>query len=298
MSVFSKIKETFLFKNKTESPEITLYKECVAANFVDIQRYRKYTEDASHKVYEYRISGYTNKNELFREALENFHRFNYALYEAEKITDFIRPNTPEDIEYRNSWQSQFSKRLKEILPENSNLRFHGTPIYFAKEIIKSGGISSSADRFNGYIKSTDNKGEISVSDINGLSRTINYYLDLDSYQRCLPAGCLFVLIGDGQTETQKNRSTMYNVDFKRTPEKLLSIITTPENIPNVKEWLVEANLSKELVCSFEDFIENIEKKFTRQAIFKSSLNEKISAADTTRANINKEIKTPAVNMIR
>lgn len=226
----------------------------------DVERYKKYVKDYSEKINEYNKQG-TDKNSYeYRDAVEQLNRFKYALFEAEKSIDFIRPNTTEDIEYRNNLYDSFADNLKNVLPENLDLRFHGTPVYFAKEILESKQISSSADRFDGYISSTDSSGEISVADINGVPRVVDYFLDVPAHQRFLPCGCLFVLTGEGQTERQRKVSVMDNVDFGKNPERLYAVVTTPENISNVQNWLSDAGFSPNKAHSFDGFIEHIRKQ--------------------------------------
>lgn len=115
------------------------------------------------------------------------------------------------------------------------MRFHGTPIYYAEQIIKSGNISSTADRYDGYIKSTDMKGEISASNIDTIDRTINYFSDMTSYQRSLPAGCIFALLPRDKEDAEYGHDMMHSVDFRQNPEQLFGVFTTPENIDQVKD---------------------------------------------------------------
>lgn len=273
-----------LFK-KTKDLETEEYKEfrqCKEMYSTDIERFKKCIEQYSSVAQEHK-----NKNEsLYKNAMEELQHWKYSLYEAEKAIKFLRPNNTEDIEYRNRQLNCFAQKLKDVLPSNLDLRFHGTPIYFAYEILKSGGISSSAERFDGYIKSTDLYGEISASDIESLSRTVNFFMDTTAYQHSLPCGCLFVLTADGQTQSQKNASLMNSIDFKTEPERLFAIVTTPENVKSVKEWLCDSTLSPELVYTFDDFIKEIENEKNRDnqrlgaetQVAKMSLNEKMNHA--------------------
>ena len=59
--------------------------------------------------------------------------------------EFIRPNTCEDISYRERQISEFSHRVKKILSDSELLVFHGTPIYNTPKIIQSGQIISGTD---------------------------------------------------------------------------------------------------------------------------------------------------------
>lgn len=182
-------------------------------------------------------------------------KWNYEYEKSLLISDFIRPNTKEEIESRNQIANTFADSLKEIVGSESNLRFHGTPIYFAKEIIKSNSITSSADRYDGYIASSDMSGSISASTINSLSRTIDYFTDFASYTRCLPCGVLFVLNEkDGDCEL-RDRSEMQNVDFKKNPEQLVAIVCTDEVKNMVINWCNEYNMDSNKVFSYNEFLE-------------------------------------------
>lgn len=140
------------------------------------------------------------------------------------------------------------------------MRFHGTPIYYAEQIIKSGNISSTADRYDGYIKSTDMKGEISASNIDTIDRTINYFSDMTSYQRSLPAGCIFALLPRDKEDAEYGHDMMHSVDFRQNPEQLFGVFTTPENIDQVKDWMSESGFNNSFVYTFEKFIEVVKEK--------------------------------------
>jgi len=181
-------------------------------------------------------------------------RWEYALHEAERKLEFARPNTQEDIDYRRRVGQEFAAKLQEVTG-NLDLRFHGTPLHFAEEIIKSGQISSSADRWDGYNQSTDGHGVFSVSDIDSLPRTVNWFLNVESHVQSQPCGCLFVLTPGNQTEEQRNQSIMDSVDLWNNPERLHSIVTTPENVERVQQWCKDMHMDPTKVHTFDDFVE-------------------------------------------
>ena len=266
-------------RRQPETPAQTECREFKEMNAADIRRFRNYIKQYSSQLDTFKHEGMSPDAPAFRSVAADLSRFQYCLYEAELSSPFIRENKPEDIEYRKQQMSHLAARLEKLLPADSDYRFHGTPIYFAKEIIKDGKISSTADRFDGYIKSTDRHNEISVSDISSLSRTVNWFMDMTAYQRCLPCGCLFVLSGVGQTEDQKKASIMNSVDFKRDPGKLKAIVTTPENIESLQVWLGDNNMSKDLAYTFDSFISELEKKQALTAISpKPPLSAQVSSA--------------------
>ena len=186
-------------------------------------------------------------------------RWKYELNNIQRSLEFIRPNNPKDIEYRDYWRVEFGKKLKEVAPEGLDLRFHGTSIHNTKAILESGGIFSSVDINDGYRASTDLSGEISVSTVDTVDRTLHgWFAGLGDYIRSMPSGCIFAL----KPRTQKDKeleklSCMESVNFNNHPEQLYGIFTTDENIPNVKIWLENAGLSPELVTNFEGFLEKV-----------------------------------------
>lgn len=258
MGLFDRIHNLFK-KTEPDSVASKEYKACLEVNSNDIIRFKRYIAEYISKLSRMDSDGVMATSPIYQSVLDELKRFKYSLYESEKASKYIRKNTADDIEYRKELIVSFADKLKELLTEDSNLRFHGTPIYFAEEIFRSGGISSSADRFDGYIRSTDGRGEISVSDINSLDRTVNYFLDVTAYQQCLPCGCLFVLSADGQTYDQRASSVMNSVDFIKEPTRLRAVISTPENLQNLKKWLSDCGLSPDLAFTFDGFVSEIEK---------------------------------------
>lgn len=260
MGVFDWLRDMFGKKKEMEkeTPEQWECRECREAVLADINRFGKYIKEYSEEIALYQKRGVTDDNLSYQSAVGELQRFTYSLYEVERMLPFIRENQAADIDYRDQIVRTFARQVKNLLPEDSVLRFHGTPVYFAEEILKSGKISSSADRFDGYIKSTDMAGEISVADVNGLGRTVNYFVDAYAYLRCMPCGCLFVLDGEGQTSEQNARSVMDLVDFNKDPERLVAVISSPENMEKIKDWLEDAGLSPELACTFENFVVELE----------------------------------------
>ena len=194
----------------------------------------------------------------YNEAFLKTERWRYCIEEEQLALKFIRPNNPNDIEYRIYQYREFTNNLQAIISKNLDLRFHGTPIYFAEQIIKTKTITSSADRYNGYIKSTDRRGEFSASSIRKLRDTISFFSDIQGYQRSLPCGCIFALFPKGPEDNEK-LNLMQNVDFNKNPEQLYGVFTTPENIERVSVWMQEAGLDTSKVYTFESFLEQVKE---------------------------------------
>ena len=259
MGVFHKLKTWLSCKTSGRMEEYKSYKKSLENKITDINRYTKYLSDATQKFENAKISFGVDSRQ-YADAKYEMHRWQQSLDEAKLVVNFIRPNLQEDIDYRNMQCSTFANNLQEVLSTNFDLRFHGTPIYFAEQIIKTGKISSTADRYDGYIKSSDGEGEISVADRDSIDRTINYFSDIVSYQQDLPSGCIFALLPKNKDDANTDRSTMHSVDFRKNPEQLFGIFTTPENIEQVKSWMSRDGFNPDLVYTFEEFLQAVKVK--------------------------------------
>ena len=176
---------------------------------------------------------------------------------------FFRPSQKDDMKYRKFILVTFEKRLKEVIDKDCTLCFHGTPIWNAKQIINSGNISSLIDRIGPGEDVLPMPGQISVSTINNLWFTVKYFADLFNYN--YPAGCIFVIKPQDEQEVKSSveNNSINNVYFYKQPEQLVSIITTPENITTVKNWIKDSklNISPEIVVDYEQFIEIAKSKY-------------------------------------
>ncbi|MFQ6724456.1 MAG: hypothetical protein ACLRFE_03920 [Clostridia bacterium] len=168
---------------------------------------------------------------------------------------FKRDIDKQDVAYRKKVKLTFEKRLKDILPQNYNLCFHGTPIWNCKQILKSGNISSLADRVGERENILPIHNKIYVSTINNLWFTIRYHADLSNYN--YPAGCIFVIEPkDDEIKSSKHQNIINNIYFDKEPKRLKNIITTPENIDLVKSWVMESGLkiNDSIVVNYEQFL--------------------------------------------
>ena len=171
---------------------------------------------------------------------------------------FARPGTKEDEEYRLRQYNEFDKEVERIVPADMHLCFHGCPIESAMHILEDGTIASSVDRV-GYETSYNASGQISVTTKENVGISVRDYthlLDMSS-----PAGCIFVLTPKDRDEIESSKSLMIgNVDFKENPERLYSIITTPENIERVSEWAEKSGVDLSKVIDFDGFIKHVEQE--------------------------------------
>ena len=171
---------------------------------------------------------------------------------------FLRPSNIEDMKYRDRQYKDFPNQIKENLPDDLHLCFHGCPINTAKHIIEDGEISSSVDRL-GTETSYDESDQISVTTKNTIETTVQGYSGLTGGE--YPAGCIFVITPKDESEIASSESSMIieNVDFKKEPDRLYSIITTPENIERVSEWAKQAGIDISKIHDYDDFIQMFSK---------------------------------------
>lgn len=167
--------------------------------------------------------------------------------------EFLRPANEEDIAYRLRQYDEFCEKISKEVPEDLPLRFHGCPIYTAKHILQDGEISSSVDRL-GIETSYDTEGQISVTTRKTIDTTVRGYTDLVGNYN-MPSGCIFVLLPkDEADEKIGNSLLMGNINFKDEPDRLVGIITSPENIENVKEWGSQIGIDSLKIKDFDDFV--------------------------------------------
>ena len=203
------------------------------------------------------LQKYVINSEEYNKVNSDRQRWYYEIIKCSKMVEFMRPNTPLEIKKREEIYKTFGTDVQNILGDECELRFHGTPIYYAKDIIKTKSISGSADRYDGYIRSTDLKGEFSASSISSLDRTIHFFTDFGSDLHCLPCGVLFVLKEKESDFELRQYSTMHNINFLENPEQLQAIISTDENIENLNKWCLESGIDTSIIYTYDGYIEHL-----------------------------------------
>lgn len=229
-----------------------LYLDCIA------QR-REYLNKLQNLID--KIKNVQSKGSVRKKEIENIKKaicdIGKNLNTINRFLKFLRIGNQEDADYRMDIYSNFHKAVQEKINNDIPLRFHGTPIYFAREIIRSGSISSSQDRL-GYKTSEDLCGHFSVSNIVNLQVTIKCYTHLTDFS--MPAGCVFVLLPGIFNRRLLFGNQMKSVNFRKKPWELVAIMTTPENVERVKSWCVESGVDPEKVCEFYEFIRRFENE--------------------------------------
>lgn len=166
----------------------------------------------------------------------------------------LRPPISSDIDYRKELVKRFYEVLKKNTVENESLRFHGTSLVSALDIIDSGSISASAERGLGD-SSFDVSGQISVTDVESVDLSIKDYIAIKDV--FLPMGCLFVLLPKDHDDAVSVRSYLMKstkiFSEGRCTEQFVRILTSPEALPLVRERLKKNGYPEDFACDFLSF---------------------------------------------
>ena len=76
----------------------------------------------------------------------------------------------------------------------------------------------------------------------------------------MPCGCIFALLPRDEQDATLGPDILKSVDFRKNPEQLFGIFTTPENVERVKQWMSEVGLESDIVYTFEGFLESIKQR--------------------------------------
>ena len=185
---------------------------------------------------------------------QNIKQTEDVISQQQDLMQYAREPTVEDYAYRYKQYADFSKTIQKFVDEDELLCFHGTNIAAARHIFESGSISSGASRL-GYHTSFDAKGAISVTGIRMVDTSVQSYMNLVS-DMYLPAGCLFVVRAKDAQEYDRAVTGMSikDVDFRNNPERLVAVVTTPENVGRVREWAQKGGVDMSKVMTFEGFV--------------------------------------------
>lgn len=181
-----------------------------------------------------------------------------------KVNDNTFKRTPikDEIRYRKIKRLTFEKDLQQVLPSDCELCFHGTPIWNTQKILQSGNISSMAD------KPSKDEDKIYVTTIEKVWFTIRHFADLGNY--AYPAGCIFVLTPKDEEEIKSSReqNKINSVNFECECDRLKAIITTPENLKLVKQWVKQSglNIDESIVVDYDEFLLWAKNYYTNQEV--------------------------------
>lgn len=217
-------------------------------------RIAQFSKDISVAEKEYHAALESGDKDIIKVHKKILYEDKYRLKNHKENFQLLRAPSREDIAYRIRQLEEFSKKIVDSVPENKMLCFHGTSIMGAKNIISTGGISSGADRF-GHATSYETPGRICVTNKDTIQTSVSHYMRLVE-NFCYPAGCLCAVTTKDKEEYAKLPSewTIGNVDFRKNPERLVAIISTPENMERLAKWANEGGIDSSKVMDFDKFI--------------------------------------------
>lgn len=175
----------------------------------------------------------------------------------EQQLEFLRPTSEADIAYRNKVVEELPGKILENTPPDLPLKFHGTSIYTARDIIASRELSSSVDRL-GIEASYDTADQVSITTPDSVKITLDSYSGLTEENYNVPAGCVFVLLPSSKEDADTGASLlMGNVNFGEHPDQLFAVMTSGENVELVKQWAEEAGVDPAKVKEFFEFTDDL-----------------------------------------
>lgn len=173
--------------------------------------------------------------------------------------EFMRiPKSREDSKNRAKIMNEFPKQIKESVPENLPLVFHGTDnIGAVREIIKSNGLLTPEQKGESM---TSFASQIDVTSKTNISTSCRFAEP--NGHTFMPYGAIFAFLPKPDeiskvNETGESTEVSNGVDgvnFANEPERLYGIITTPENIERVSTWCEQYGLDETKVFSHDSFL--------------------------------------------
>lgn len=180
----------------------------------------------------------------------------YSLQRFEGQLKFLRPPMKDDMQYRMRVYKELPDAIKRATPSSLGyLRFHGTSISATETIIRNGVLSSSVDHA-GTESSWDVSDQVSVTTPKTVETTIRGYFDQFNYRYSLPMGAVFVLRPRDEDDARAGETSMlmHNADLKN---QLVKIFTSPEMLPQVKQWLEASGFDPNLATESFAYVEEL-----------------------------------------
>lgn len=121
----------------------------------------------------------------------------------------------------------------------------------------------------------DDAVQISVTTKDNLYITTQGFVNLTPNFN-LPAGCIFVVTPKDLNDEESGRfMQMDNVRFKNDPDRLVAVISTPENLVSIQTWLNNSGFSSAKAIDYDGFVKSIDRfiasvNITYRNIFKEN----------------------------
>lgn len=182
----------------------------------------------------------------------------------------MRLNNEDDLKERNGIMTNFPKLVNEIIPNSIPIVFHGNNnIETVKQIISSGGLYSPKERVTTF-ESTET--QIYVTYKSNIKVSCEYANS--SINVFMPYGAIFVFYPKEHEyeivlETGDEREVFGGVESVNFSEdRFVGIITTIENLKELKKCMKENNLDPNKVFTHYQFLDFCKEKFISQKISK------------------------------
>lgn len=194
----------------------------------------------------------------------------YRKTQESRRNEFLRDAPENDEQIRKFVISTFVDAIQNI-PKNCPLRFHGGHIYDLETILKSGELSSGADRI-GAQTSFDLPGEISVTNAKTVHVTIGDltkarelqmqgreirstgYIDLLDTK--VPVGFIAVLVPESPEEANMGENGRNKMNTSRLDsQKCLCLVVSSEIKDKVVAMADTNRLPNLLILSYEEFVQ-------------------------------------------
>lgn len=178
----------------------------------------------------------------------------------EEQVEFARIPTVEDVDYRAKIIEWFPEKVREVVPDDLPLVFHGTSnIGAVRQIIRTNGLLTPEQR-----------GESMTSFATGIDVGAKTNIRVpcefaEPHSRYwMPYSAIFAFLPRTEEVDEVNRTGnstevfggFNGVDFVQEPERLFGIITSPENIDRVQAWCEEYGLDVSKVMTHNDFVKS------------------------------------------
>ena len=221
-------------------------------NFVEI----KSIKESFKKEYTYQLEGYKrellkvnkdNNEELIRYYTLKITKLLQIISDLDNEINYMRSNDKDDLELRNKIKKDYSKIVKEAVPDYAYVAFFGiNNLSKIQKIIDTGLV---------------NLNEINITYKDNIRVSLE---DADnSATSYLPYGAIFAF----KPYDIQNSDGILNI--KDTKDKLYGIITTKENIEKIQNWCLQYGIDVSKVFTHKEFISKCENLLKNQ-IYKHS----------------------------
>lgn len=188
--------------------------------------------------------------------------YEYQLTRRQRKLSLAREPSEADMEERYRIRKTYHKVIKDNIPEETSLCFHGVKdITVLEDILSSGRLGYLDDEQSNSLTAP---GSVDVTTRGCFSKSLGFMgLEATNLEAFLPAGCFFAIVPKDEQEKQDliemPEACIKSVYFKENPDRIFAIVSTTENVGYIKKLLHENNLDSISAYSFDEFAFHIAK---------------------------------------